>query len=98
MTATVTHNPAASRFEVQLDGHLAECVYSRDGDVLVLEHTEVPEAMQGLGLAGQLVKAALGWARTEGLRVRPHCSYVTSYMRRHPETHDLLETPLSPQP
>lgn len=98
MTATVTHNPGASRFEAQLDGHLAECVYRREGDVLVLLHTEVPEALQGMGLAGRLVTAALDWARADGLRVRPRCSYAATYMRRHPETQDLLETPFGPQP
>ena len=33
---------------------------------------------------------ALAWARQEGLRVRPTCSYVAAYMQRHPETQDLL--------
>lgn len=94
-STTVTHNPGASRFEIQLEGHVAECVYRRQGDVLALVHTEVPAALQGKGLAAQLVQAALAWARAQGLRVRPSCSYVATYMRRHPETQDLLETPFS---
>ena len=40
--------------------------------------------------AAALVQAALAYARAQGLRVRPSCSYVRSYMRRHPETQDLL--------
>ena len=60
------------------------------GDVLMLHHTEVPEALAGQGVAAALVQAALAWARAEGLKVRPTCSYVAAYMRRHPETQDLL--------
>ena len=58
--------------------------------MLVLHHTEVPAALQGQGVAAALVQAALAWARAEGLRVRPVCSYVAAYMKRHPETQDLL--------
>jgi uncharacterized protein len=98
MAPTVMHNPGASRFEAHLDGHLAECAYRRQGGLLVLHHTEVPPAFQGLGVAASLVKAALDWAREQQLRVRPSCSYVATYMRRHPETQDLLETPYAPLP
>lgn len=90
MNPTVKHNPDASRFELTLQGLLAECSYRRQGDVLVLHHTEVPASLQGQGVAAALVQATLAWARTEGLRVRPVCSYVAAYMQRHPETQDLL--------
>jgi predicted GNAT family acetyltransferase len=86
----VSHRPEASRFEVDVPGGPALCVYRRQGDVLLLTHTEVPPALEGRGIAAALVKAALDWARAEGLRVRPLCSYVVTYMRRHPETQDLL--------
>jgi predicted GNAT family acetyltransferase len=86
----IQHNAAASCFETTLAGHRAECAYRRQGDVLVLHHTAVPDALQGQGLAAALVTQALDWARQQGLRVRPTCSYVASYMRRHPETQDLL--------
>lgn len=86
----VSHRPEASRFEVDVPGGPALCVYRRQGNVLLLTHTEVPPALEGRGIAAALVKAALDWARAEGLRVRPLCSYVVAYMRRHPETQDLL--------
>jgi predicted GNAT family acetyltransferase len=86
----VTHRPEASRFECAVPGGPALCAYRRQGDLLLLTHTEVPPALEGRGIAAALVKATLDWARAEGLRVRPLCSYVAAYMRRHPETQDLL--------
>lgn len=90
MSDAVTHNPQGECFELVLPEGRAECRYRRQGGVLVLVHTEVPRALEGRGLAGRVVQAALDWARANGLRVRPACSYVAAYMRRHPETQDLL--------
>jgi predicted GNAT family acetyltransferase len=90
MRADIFHTPAQQAFVADVDGATAVCAYRRDGDMLVLHHTEVPAALQGRGLAAALVQAALDWARAEGLVVRPSCSYVAAYMRRHPETQDLL--------
>ena len=61
------------------------------GGVMNIVHTEVPTQAEGRGVAAALVRAALAHARAEGLRVRPSCSYVRVYMRRHPDTQDLLE-------
>lgn len=91
MSMSVIHNAGASRFEAAPQGQLAFASYRRLGDVLVLVHTEVPAALQGQGVAAALVRSALDWARAQGLRVRPSCSYAASYMRRHPATLDLLE-------
>jgi predicted GNAT family acetyltransferase len=86
----VIHNEQAQRFEVVIDGTLARADYRMFGNAMRLHHTEVPRALEGRGIAGALVRAALDHARAQGLRVEPACSYVNSYMRRHPETHDLL--------
>lgn len=90
----VLHNAALQRFEVQIDGQLATCDYRRAGDVLALVHTGVPSALEGRGIAAALVGAAMSCARQANLRVRPVCSYVAAYMRRHPETSDLLAPPV----
>lgn len=93
MSTTVEHRPETACFEAHVEGQRALCSYHRRGGLLVLHHTEVPPALQGRGLAADLVAATLAWARTEGLRVRPTCSYVAAYMRRHADTQDLLEAP-----
>lgn len=87
----VAHRPDRSCFEAVVDGERSVCVYRRHGDTMVVTHTEVPPALQGRGIAAALVAAALAHAREQRLRVRPLCSYVAVYMRRHPDTHDLLE-------
>jgi predicted GNAT family acetyltransferase len=86
----VRHNAAARRFETTVDDALARADYQLSGGVMRIYHTEVPQALEGRGIAGALVKAALAHARAEGLRIEPACSYVRAYMKRHPETHDLL--------
>lgn len=88
----IVHNVERHRFEAIVDGGLARCDYRRVGNVLQLHHTEVPVALEGRGIAGQLVAAALAYARASGLKVAPYCSYVRSYMQRHPETQDLLSS------
>ena len=85
----VTHDPARQRYELALDGHTAFASYRRDGDVLLVHHTEVPRAFEGRGIGSALVKGMLELARAEGLKVKPLCSFVSAYMRRHPETADL---------
>jgi predicted GNAT family acetyltransferase len=101
MKPVVVHRPELQAFIVAAAADNAEagaattavCAYRRQGDTLVLHHTEVPAALQGQGLAAVLVQAALDWARAERLQVRPVCSYVAAYMRRHPDTLDLLKPP-----
>ena len=86
----VTHNTESSRFETQVDGLRCEADYQLTGGVMWMTHTGVPRELEGRGIAAQLVVAALDWARSQGLKVKPSCSYVAAYMRRHPETQDLL--------
>src|SRR5258705_13989078 len=86
----IRHNEAAHRFEVLIEGELARADYRLDGGVMRMVHTEVPRALEGRGVAAQLVAAAFDHARAHGLRVLPQCSYVRSYMRRHAETQSLL--------
>jgi predicted GNAT family acetyltransferase len=86
----VRHNEAASRFEAVVDGHTAFAAYDRDDDVLRINHTSVPASLEGRGIAGALVRAALDYARAQGFKVEPWCSYVRAYMKRHRDTQSLL--------
>lgn len=91
LTPDVHHDPDARRLHTRVEGHEAELRYSlRDGR-MVIDHTGVPDAIGGRGIAGILVKAALDVARARGWRVVPACSYSAAYVQRHPEYADLIE-------
>ena len=88
--ADVVHNEGASRFELRLQGQLCIAKYDVIDGVMWLTHTETPPAVRGRGFAAKVVRAALDHARAHGLKVRPACSYVRTYLRRHPEMQDMV--------
>jgi predicted GNAT family acetyltransferase len=90
MNIPVRHDSAANRFATEVDGRLCVADYRLSGAVMTMTHTFVPPPLEGRGIAAALVAEALEYARREGLRVRPACSYVARYMQRHPATLDLL--------
>jgi predicted GNAT family acetyltransferase len=89
MAREVVDNPERQRFELSLDGHTAFATYRLTSDTFIVPHTEVPREFEGRGIGSALVKGMLETIRARGLKIRPLCSFVTSYMRRHPEYDDL---------
>jgi len=89
-TIDVHDNPEASRFEASISGHTAVAQYEIGPGVITFTHTRVPESLRGKGIANELAHVALAAARARGLSVIPKCTFFASYMRRHPETQDLL--------
>jgi predicted GNAT family acetyltransferase len=90
MPGDIHDNKAQSRFETDAGGEVAVAYYTRAPGVMTFTHTEVPSRLQGQGIASRLVRGALEAARAEGLKVVPRCSFVSSYIARHPEFSDLL--------
>ncbi|MCY4728096.1 GNAT family N-acetyltransferase [Nocardioides sp. STR2] len=83
--------PERHRYELRSGDQLVgTIVYRLNGDVIRLIHTEVPEAFSGQGHASTLARSALDDARARGLRVKPDCPYVRSYIEKHPEYADLV--------
>jgi predicted GNAT family acetyltransferase len=99
----VTDNREASRFELTVDGQLAELTYRlRDGR-LVLRHTGVPAAIERRGHGSQLVEAAVARAAAEGLTVVPLCPFTQDWLERNPDaaatvTVDWGDHPPAPPP
>jgi len=86
----IRHNESARRFEWTQEGHLCVLEYVLEGSVASFTYTGVPDPVSGRGIAADLVHAGLETARARGWRVRPVCSYVAAYVRRHPEYEDLM--------
>ncbi len=79
----VSDNQAQSRLELDTDGHVAELVYHRNGRRLTLIHTDVPAELEGGGIGGRLVAAAIDRAAREGLTVVPLCPFARNWLERH---------------
>jgi len=78
-------NDDKGRYEVTVDGELAELVFQAHGDRLILVHTEVPDALEGQGVGSRLVRAAVDDARARNLIVVPMCPFARAWLERHPD-------------
>ena len=78
------------RYEMQVEDGTAFVSYRRADGIVDLLHAEVPSHLEGRGFGAQLVQGTLELARQNGDKVRPICSFVVAYFRRHPEYRDLL--------
>lgn len=78
-------NEPMARFEINDGSQRAVLEYSISHGAMALVHTGVPKEMEGKGAGGALVKAALEYAKAQGLKVKPQCPFVRTWMERHPE-------------
>jgi hypothetical protein len=93
--STVQENADAHRFELRVGDDVAFLLYRKPTrGPIVLIHTEVPASLEGRGVGGRLVKAAMEAARAEGRMVVARCPFVRSYLERHTEYADLVEPTL----
>jgi predicted GNAT family acetyltransferase len=69
---------------------IGRLTYVRRGKVLTADHTLVPPAIGGRGVAAKLVEALVTGARADGDRIVPQCSYVAAWLERHPAHRDLI--------
>lgn len=84
--------PVDGRYVVRLaEGAEGEMTYRKTGpNVITIDHTGVPRAFRGAGIAQLLVERAIADARLAGTKIVPLCSYVVAQFQRHPEWSDLL--------
>jgi predicted GNAT family acetyltransferase len=90
-TIPVVNNEAERRFEARLGDEVAFAEYRLRDGVIILPHTVVPDAFAGKGVGGQLARAALSYAREQGLEVVPTCPFIAAYVTKHPEWHDIIQ-------
>lgn len=83
MSFPVTHQVEQSRFTSEVEGQTAFLTYERGDGVVAMTHTIVPRDLEGRGIAGDLTRTAVDWARAEGLSIDPQCSYVRTWLARN---------------
>ena len=59
-------------------------------DLMVIDHTMVFDGFEGQGIARQMVMAAVEFARQNGRKIIPVCSYAVAVLTRTDEYTDIL--------
>jgi uncharacterized protein len=76
---------------IERDGKLlAELGYTTAGSRVILDHTDVGEALRGTGAGRQLVEAAVLWARGANVKLIALCPFAKSVFDKTPEFRDVL--------
>ena len=73
---------------------LAEMTYSMAGNsVMIIDHTEVSDALRGKNVGYQLVHTAVEFARTNHLKIFPICPFAKSvFDKKKDEFGDVLRS------
>lgn len=90
----ITHQSKGQRgaFVIARGGEtLAQLMYSRGGDIVILDHTEVDDRLRGTGAGARLVKAAVEWARQEKVQLMPLCPFARSVFEKNAAYGDVLK-------
>jgi predicted GNAT family acetyltransferase len=91
MTVEREDGPTRGRYFIKLSPDAeAEMTFRKgENETIIIDHTGVPPAFEGRGIAAKLVSHAIADARQNGFKITPVCSYVVAQFRRHPEWADL---------
>ena len=82
---------SGGRWTTVVDGHEAEMTYSRASPTLIIiDHTDVPDALRGRGVGAALVQRAVEEARREGFKILPLCPFAKAQFERHADWGDVL--------
>lgn len=82
---------SGGRYVASLEGHEAEMTFSRTSpQLIIIDHTAVPDALRGKGVGQALAQYAVTDARANGWKVFPLCPFFKAQTERHPEWADVI--------
>jgi len=83
---------SGGRYVATLEGHEAEMTYSRASpELIIVDHTGVPDALRGKGVGQALAAHAVEEARKGGWKIIPLCPFLKAQSTRHPEWDDVIK-------
>jgi predicted GNAT family acetyltransferase len=81
----IDNHQQGSFFIEESGNQIAELDFAINGDVINAYHTGVRKEYEGQGIAGKLFDKLVSYARENGYKIIPACSYILVKFRRHPE-------------
>lgn len=86
--------PSKGRYVARVEGYdePGEMTFSHAGETrIIVDHTDVPDSLRGLGVGGALARRVVEDARAKGLRIVPLCPFFKAQAQRHPEWADVIQ-------
>ncbi len=82
---------SGGRYTVDVEGYEAYISYSRTSPrLIIVDHTEVPDALRGRGIGQALSAHVVEEARTGNWKIIALCPFFKSQVMRHPDWNDVL--------
>ncbi len=79
------------RYVLRQGGEEAELTYSiTTPQLIIADHTSVPDSFRGTGAGLALVTRLVADARAEGVKIMPLCPFVNAQRKKHPEWADVF--------
>jgi uncharacterized protein len=88
---SVVNNEKLMHFEIHQGSDIAFLEYRFYKKDIAFMHTQVPENMEGKGVASALASYAFKFAKEHNKPVMVYCPYVAVYLKRHPELNEQLD-------
>ncbi len=88
MTVLFEDGSNKARYVATLEGHSdeGELTLSKVSDSLVIaDHTFVPDALRGMGIARALAERLIEDSRAKGQRILPLCPFMRAYATKNKE-------------
>ncbi|MEN0039902.1 MAG: GNAT family N-acetyltransferase [Pseudomonadota bacterium] len=92
MDIALDETETGGRYFAVVDGHSSEMTFSKAGEsMIIIDHTDVPDALRGQGVGVRLVERAVEDMRKAGKKIMPLCPFAAAQFRKHREWHDVLQ-------
>ncbi|MEM8648790.1 MAG: GNAT family N-acetyltransferase [Pseudomonadota bacterium] len=88
ITITFSESDTKARYGATLDDITAEAeltVSKVSSKLIIVDHTFVPDALRGKGLAKALAEQVIADARKQGQRIVPLCPFLRAHAIKHKE-------------
>lgn len=80
------------RYVLSRDGAEAEITFSvLSPQVVIADHTGVPDALRGTGAGQALLAHMVEDARAQGFKIVPLCPFVNAQRQKHPDWADAFQ-------
>jgi predicted GNAT family acetyltransferase len=80
-----------SFFVSEKNKRLAEMTFSKSVGRIIIDHTDVSDALRGKNVGKQLVAAAVEYARKNNIKILPLCPFAKSVFNKVVEFQDVLD-------